>query len=112
MKAKPRLTRELDRDSRLEVTRRGTPWCGSISAIVRSNFPENFFELKENFMPDKEPRVSKTRKRETKDEDAEKQSKEKQRKRTNIPLEVNLVRLRPRQNPLAPELRLKFIKGR
>ena len=60
-------------------------------------------------MPGKEPRVSKTRKRETKDEDAEKQSKEKQRKRTNIPLEVNLVGLCPRQNPLAPELRLKKI---
>lgn len=57
-------------------------------------------------MPDKEPRVSKTRKRETKDKDAEKQPKEKQRKRTNIPLEVNLVRLRPRENPRAPELRL------
>ena len=42
MKAKPRLISELDRDSRLEVTRRGTPWCGSISAIVRSNFPEKF----------------------------------------------------------------------
>lgn len=60
-------------------------------------------------MPDKEPRVSKTRKRETKDKDGEKQSKEKQRKRTNIPFEVDLVRLRPRENPRAPELRLKII---
>tara|TARA_B100000524_G_C23619671_1_gene359185 strand:+ start:945 stop:1136 length:192 start_codon:yes stop_codon:yes gene_type:complete len=60
-------------------------------------------------MPDKEPRVSKTRKRETKDKDAEKQSKEKQRKRTNIPLEVNLVRFRPREYALTPKLRLKII---
>lgn len=44
MKAKPRLTRELERDSRLEVTSLGTPWCGSISAMVLSNF--QMFHLK------------------------------------------------------------------
>jgi len=33
-------------------------------------------------------------------------SKEEQRKRTNIPFKVDLVRLRPRKNPRAPELRL------
>lgn len=44
MKARPRRTSELLRDSRLEVTSLGTPWCGSISAMVLSNFPEKFFE--------------------------------------------------------------------
>jgi len=44
MKAKPRLTSELDRDSRELVTNLGTPWCGSISAMVLSNF--QMFHLK------------------------------------------------------------------
>lgn len=44
MNARPRLTSELERDSRLEVTSLGTPWCGSISAMVLSNF--QMFHLK------------------------------------------------------------------
>ena len=44
MKAKPRRTSELDRDSRELVTNLGTPWCGSMSAIVLSNF--QMFHLK------------------------------------------------------------------
>ena len=32
MKASPRRMSELERDWREEVTKRGTPWCGSMSA--------------------------------------------------------------------------------